>query len=114
MASIEGLGPNPTRAELEDELVFARILVESLDPDAFDYEELVERHMAKIAQIESRLGIEEGESSGSHESQTASQESWTSLHMPPEFGNGDLEEMLSPVASFNAINANGEAEATGK
>lgn len=112
MASIEGLGPNPTKEELGDELVFTRILVESLDPDAFDYEDLMERYATKIEQIEQRLGIEGGGGAAPH-SQMALQESWHSIQTPPGT-NGYLEDMLSPVASFNAMNGADVPGATGE
>jgi hypothetical protein len=115
MASIDGLGPNPTKAELEDELVFTRILFESLDQDAFDYNDLMERHTAKIGWIESLLAnMEESETRSGTQSHTASQESSTSLHTPPEFFvGGDWEDMLSPVAGFNAMNEDDEDDEEG-
>ena len=110
MDTIEGLGSDPTDQELNDELVFTRILVETLDPDAFDYDTDLARYTAKIEQIESRLGIEPNEAS---QSQMASQEPWNDEVTTPVEANGGFEELLSPVANYNAINGVG-AGATGE
>jgi PPE-repeat protein len=99
MASTEGLNPNATREELQDEMVFTRILMETLDPEAYDYEELMAQHTAKMEELEMRLGIS-GSQSYASQSQAASQGSFNNMATPPEMAS-DLEDMLSPVASFN-------------
>ena len=80
MDGLAGLGPNPTQRDIEDELVFEKVLVETLDPDADNYDEQRLEHEAKIEQLEAMLGLS-----------------------PSTMSVGsDLELMLSPVASFNA------------
>ena len=112
MEQIEGLGPNPSDQELNDELVFMRILLETMDPDAFDYEDEMAKHTHKIQQIERRLGIEEAPA-GSSQTQMASQESWHSARTPRAM-NGSFEDMLSPIADFNAFNGVDMAGVTGE
>jgi hypothetical protein len=112
MASFDDLSVFST-TQLEDELVLTRIMVESLDPEAFDYGELMEQHMSKIARIESLLGIEEDIDEGGlfgAQSQANSQESWAGVHTPMEQHYG-LEDMLSPIAGLDAINGNDNDEA---
>lgn len=111
MANIEGLNPNATRAEVEDELVFTRILLESLDSDAFEYEELMAQHTQKIAQLEALLSQMDGGHSAGVGSSPVSQD------LDADFQNyngqdhfGDLEQMMAPIADYNAVTATGRAQ----
>lgn len=80
----------------EEDLVFTRILIESLDPEAFEYEELLNKHSRRIAIVERRLGLEPGEGS-----QMASQESWNSALAPQDNAYEIFEDLLSPIANYN-------------
>lgn len=98
-----------------------QIMLDSLQPDDFDYDELLQRHTTTINQIEGLLGIGRVEGSGS-QSQMSSQGSWgEGEHTPPETngegegeGDGVFGDLLSPVANFNAFNRSGMAGATGE
>ncbi|KAF2435396.1 hypothetical protein EJ08DRAFT_335833 [Tothia fuscella] len=61
---------NATQEEIEEELVFAKVLAESLDRGADDYEEQMMESQAKIGELEALLGLspEPAYASGSQQS----------------------------------------------
>jgi hypothetical protein len=67
-----------------------------LDPEAFEYAELLNQHSRRIAIVEKRLGLEPGEGS-----QMASQDSWNSVLTPQDDAHGIFEDLLSPIANYN-------------
>lgn len=51
------LPPNATPAEIEEELVFAKVLADSLDQGAEDYADQLAEAQARVAELESMLGL---------------------------------------------------------
>jgi hypothetical protein len=65
------LPPNATPAEIEEELVFAKVLADSLDREAEDYAEQLLEAQARVAELEGMLGLSPAPTlaspTGSHE-----------------------------------------------
>lgn len=90
----------PTADELEDEIVFEKVMLDTLIPTDYDYETQWDAKMNRIEEMEATLDRMRGWVPSS---------SAGSMHTAPEPGNMDeFASLLSPLAAYNAHGTGGD------